>query len=115
MPLPRTWGWSSRRAVTRRRKSTASRSVASRTTAGLRSHTGLLLFSTARHIVAIDPKQFSATALPPEVRIESVLADGKPMPPSAAELSFPPGLREVSIEYTAFNFLKPDRNDPGIP
>ena len=77
--------------------------------AGLRSESGLLLFSTTRHIVAVDPKKFTASAPPPKVLIESIVADGKPMRSSTRELSFSPGLREVSIEYTAFNYTKPDR------
>lgn len=77
--------------------------------AGLRSQSGLLLFSTTRHIVAVDPKQFTVTSPPPNVLIESILADGKPIQPNATEPSFRPGLRELSIDYTAFNFLKPDR------
>ncbi len=77
--------------------------------AGLRTQSGLLLFSTTRHLVAVDPKNFTASAPPPNVLIDSIVADGKPMRSSARELSFSPGLRELSIEYTAFNFAKPDR------
>ena len=77
--------------------------------AGLRTASGLLLFSTTRHIVGVDPKQFAAPPSPPEVRIESLVADGKTTASPAAEISLAPGPREVSIEYTAFNYFKPDR------
>ncbi len=89
----------------------ASECTAAHSPAGLRSASGLLLFSTTRHIVAVDPKQFPATAgtPPPEVRIEAVVADRRSMDPKAAELAFPPGVQEMTFEFTAFNYLKPDR------
>ena len=42
--------------------------------AGIRSQSGLLLFSTTRHIVAVDPKRFTSATTPPNMLIESVIA-----------------------------------------
>jgi PAS domain S-box-containing protein len=77
--------------------------------AGLHSSSGLLCFSTVRGIVTVDPSQFGASANPPSVLIEEVKLDGKIIATREGTLSLPPGSRELEIDYTAFNFAKPEQ------
>jgi len=74
---------------------------------GLRSSTGILYFSTVRGVVPIDPQKFTTAGTPPNVFIEEVKLDGKPIRASGQPLSLPPGARELEIYYTAFNYFKP--------
>lgn len=75
--------------------------------AGHRSLAGMLYFSTVRGVVAVDPNQIRPANPPPQVLIEEVKIDGKPINNFASTLSLPPGTRELEIRYTAFNYSKP--------
>jgi PAS domain S-box-containing protein len=77
--------------------------------AGLRSRSGALYFSTVRGVVAVDPARFGPTPVPPAVLIEEVKLDGKTIPMSGGAFSLPPGPRELQIQYTAFNYAKPEQ------
>ena len=77
--------------------------------AGLRSQSGTLYFSTVRGVVEVDPARFGSAPDPPAVLIEAVKLDGKPLPLRGGALSLPPGSRDLEIEFTAFNYVKPEQ------
>ena len=77
--------------------------------AGWRSASGTLHFSTMRGVAVVNPAQFGSAPSPPAVRIEEVKLDGKTIPLSGGRLSLPPGPRELQINYTAFNYAKPEQ------
>ncbi|MGA2500944.1 MAG: two-component regulator propeller domain-containing protein, partial [Tepidisphaeraceae bacterium] len=77
--------------------------------AGLRGQSGMLYFSTVRGVVAVDPAQFGKSANPPSVLIEQVKLDGRPTPMGSRTLPVPPGSRELEIQFTAFNYSKPEQ------
>jgi signal transduction histidine kinase len=77
--------------------------------AGLRSRSGALYFSTVRGVVAVDPARFGPTPVPPAVLIEEVKLDGKTIPMSGGAFSLSPGPRELQIQFTAFNYAKPEQ------
>lgn len=91
-------------------------------TAGLRTRSGLLAFATGSGIVVIDPKAQKDSALPPAVRLETVVMDGhahelEPSPPAAPgpdgaspkELTVAPGRQRLEFHYTGLFFSAPDR------
>jgi ligand-binding sensor domain-containing protein len=87
----------------------------------LKTHAGLLYFSTARGIVMIDPKQQSDTSARPVVWLEEVLVDdrsqdrGGPAGNSggggeapAGPVRVPPGRQRLEFRYTGLNFSAPE-------
>lgn len=87
--------------------------------AGLRARSGLVVFSTVRGLVFIDPAQQNAAALAPDVRIEEVIINGEATSvPTAARSPestavetrvLPPGVREAEFHYTALAFSAPEQ------
>ena len=77
--------------------------------AGLRSRSGKLCFSTVRSVAVVDPAQFGPAPSAPTVLIEEVKLDGKTIPMRGGVLFLPPGPRELQIDYTAFNYAKPEQ------
>jgi len=89
--------------------------------AALRSRTGLIRFSTGRGVVTIDPKKRQNSGLPPEVSIERVLVDNKPIVDSgvaknAAQFSaekrlinIQPNNQRVEIYFNGIFLTAPER------
>jgi signal transduction histidine kinase/ligand-binding sensor domain-containing protein len=80
-----------------------------------RADDGRLYFSTASGIVTVNPREFAANPVPPNVVIEEMLVDGKPrqLPARAAakpgaELEIEPGRHYVQFRFTGLSFAAPD-------
>lgn len=73
---------------------------------GWKTKDGKLWFSMISGAVVIDPTQ--ANYAPPPVYIEEALLEQKPLPP-AEQIEVLPGQRNLSINYTAINFTKPEQ------
>ncbi|WP_075083214.1 sensor histidine kinase [Mariniblastus fucicola] len=74
--------------------------------AGLRTQDGLLLFSTPRHIVAVNPTDFSFQSDQPHIRIESMRVGDQ-----THEAPFPkdiePGSTPIQFDFTALKTERP--------
>ncbi len=81
---------------------------------------GRLWFATSGGLAVVDPARMRRNNLPPPVRIEEVLADGKPAPlrlpppasdaaPAPAAVVAPPGSGSIEFRYTALSFSAPQR------
>ena len=69
---------------------------------------GRLWFASARGVISVDPDRVPVNALPPPVRIEQALVDGRP-----AKLHqpnrFPPGSGALEFRYAAVTLLEPHK------
>jgi len=91
--------------------------------AGLKTHEGLVCFSTVKGLVFLNPREPSPSAAAPEVLIEDVLVNGQPqtirnwkaqslvptLPPADRQLLIPPGGRSIEVQYTSIQFRSPER------
>lgn len=88
--------------------------------ASLKSKTGLIRFSTGRGVVTIDPKQHNNQKKPPEVRIERVLVDNRPVArldlgdaekasADDRQLNIPPNNQRVEIFFNGLFLTSPER------
>lgn len=75
---------------------------------GWKTADGRLLFPTTRGMAVIDPGILPAAAAPPPAIIETILFDGRPVPP-ADPLIIPPGNGDLEIHFTAPSFLSPEK------
>jgi len=85
----------------------------------VRSTEGQLWFATASGLIGIDTRSFHPETPPPQVHLEAVLADGKPLDlaPSArsgpwskpAPLALPPRFRALELQFTALSFTVPEK------
>lgn len=81
-----------------------------------RTADGRLWYVTSVGLAMVDPRAIHPNELPPPVVIESVQADGKPIPDETAALGpdvvkkmvrCPAGTRQLEIRYTALSFSSP--------
>jgi ligand-binding sensor domain-containing protein/signal transduction histidine kinase len=86
--------------------------------AGLQARDGRLLFSTAKGIVIIDPRQQTNNAVQPAVLMEDILVDGQVKndlfrtldPAGRAEIpALPAGRHSLEFHYTGLNFSAPEK------
>lgn len=78
--------------------------------AGLKTHDGLLWFSTLKGIVVANPRRRPVDTIAPRVVLDEVTLDGQPVSASAqASLHVPPGKHRLEFTYTAMAFDAPDR------
>ncbi len=78
-----------------------------------RDHAGQLWFATAKGAACVDPvRALKLNPLPPPVRIEELLFDGRPVIPAAdARLpELPAGTQRIDFRYTALSFSAPEAN-----
>jgi signal transduction histidine kinase len=76
---------------------------------GFKGRDGRLWFSTKRGLAVVDPAECPASLPPPQVMIESIVADGQALP-VAASLRLPPGGgRHLDIRFTTTSLHSPDR------
>jgi diguanylate cyclase (GGDEF)-like protein len=87
---------------------TATASDTSSQPGGARTPDGKLWFTTTKGIVMVDPRHVIHNAKIPPVVVETVVTDGKVRPP-AAEVSIPPGARDIEFHYTALSLTVPER------
>lgn len=82
--------------------------------AGIKARDGRLWFPTARGVAVIDPKKVASNPLPPNVLIEEVLIDRKPISndnfqiaisDSKAAVILNPGQDNLEINYTGLSFI----------
>jgi signal transduction histidine kinase len=76
---------------------------------GVRSTGGILWFVTSRGLTVVDPTLTDQVSAPVPARIEAVRADRQLLSPSD-DLSLPPGVGRVEIEYTALTLTSPMRS-----
>jgi ligand-binding sensor domain-containing protein len=70
---------------------------------------GRIWFTASRGLAWIDPKETPRkNAVPPPVHIERIVADGKQYGVSN-QLRLPPGVRDVSFDYTALSLAEPEK------
>ncbi|MEY4917144.1 MAG: hypothetical protein RL616_1057 [Verrucomicrobiota bacterium] len=81
-----------------------------------RTDDGRLWYVTSVGLAMVDPQAIQPNELPPPVVIESVQADGKPVPNGTTPLGLdadkkivrcPAGTRQLEIRYTALSFSSP--------
>ena len=88
--------------------------------AGLKTHAGLICFSTGRGVVTIDPKQTYENQSPPSVSIERVLINNRPAEfhevtngtangMAESILQIPPDNQRVEFIFTGLSFASPER------
>jgi ligand-binding sensor domain-containing protein/signal transduction histidine kinase len=86
--------------------------------AGLKTHSGLVWFSTLKGVVVLNPRHLAPAAPPPMAVLENVLVDGKSVPAfhewhsggtSNAVLRIPPGRHQFEFQYTAPSFDAPEQ------
>ncbi|MFP2931344.1 two-component regulator propeller domain-containing protein [Pyxidicoccus sp. 3LG] len=68
---------------------------------GWRAKDGKLWFTNFSGAIAVDPVRVSASRQPPEVRIEEVRVQGRPVP-LEGRVELPPGRSRLDIRFTAF-------------
>ncbi len=69
---------------------------------------GLLLFSSLRGVVVVDPKRMTSSSYVPPVHIESVSVNRRPQPlDREPSLALGPG--EVEVDYAALGYLDPEK------
>jgi signal transduction histidine kinase len=73
-----------------------------------KSPDGRLWFASQSFVQMIDPRRTFVNTVPPPVRIEAIVADGK-RHDVAAPVRLPPLPRQVEIDYTALSFKFPRR------
>lgn len=85
---------------------------------GLKTTSGMVLFSTLKGIVAFDSRHHPPAAPPPSAVLEEVLVDGQPDPAfvslgqnsqNAATLRIPPGRHHFEFQYTGPGFDAPEK------
>jgi len=97
--------------------------------AGLKTKSGLLLFSTLKGVVVVDPRPLVEETEPPKVMLEEVLVDGVAdaqfrrsaptkggpiagpgsQPAQPGELRISPGRHRLEFRYTGVSFDSPER------
>ena len=87
---------------------TATASDTSSQPGGARTADGRLWFTTIKGLVSVDPTHVLHNAQVPPVVIETVVTDGT-VRPIAAEVTIPPGTRDIEFHYTALSFVIPER------
>ncbi len=75
---------------------------------GWKGPDGRLWFPSIRGLVVVDPDHLQDNPLPPPVRIERLLVDGRPVE-LANGLELPPGGGGLEFHYTATSLLIPER------
>ena len=75
--------------------------------AALRDRRDHLWYPTIRGVVVIHPGQLMSISQPPLIVIESVVGDGRSIPPDRS-VHLPPGTNEVEIQYTGLSYLAPE-------
>src|SRR5581483_3531422 len=67
-----------------------------------------LLFATRRGVLVVDPDHLSVSNVVPPVHVEEVALDGQ-VADASGPIRAPAGTRNISIEYTAPSFVRPDQ------
>jgi signal transduction histidine kinase/ligand-binding sensor domain-containing protein len=73
-----------------------------------KSPDGRLWFASAWFVQTIDPRRTYSNTVPPPVRIEAIVADGRHYT-TLAPARLPPLRRDLEIDYTALSFKFPQR------
>jgi ligand-binding sensor domain-containing protein len=73
-----------------------------------KSRDGKLWFATLKGLTVVDPARLSTNVLAPNVQIEEVIIDQRPVDGSA-QVTVLPGKGNVEIHYTGLSFIAPDK------
>jgi ligand-binding sensor domain-containing protein/signal transduction histidine kinase len=73
----------------------------------VRAGDGSLWFATARGVVRVDPERLRPHQLPPSVRIESAVLDGRSVALTDGPAVFPPGAGNLEVHFGAITLLEP--------
>lgn len=73
-----------------------------------KSPDGRIWFLPFDGLSVFDPARLKSNPVPPPVKVEQVMADGKSYDASAA-VSLPPRVRNLQIDYTALSFVAPEK------
>jgi signal transduction histidine kinase len=73
-----------------------------------KNRAGRLRFASSRGVVSIDPRRVPLNTLPPPIRIERALVDGRPARRGEAN-EFPPGSGAMEFHFAAITLLDPRR------
>jgi signal transduction histidine kinase/ligand-binding sensor domain-containing protein len=76
--------------------------------AGWKSSDGRLWFPTMHGVVHFDPKEMQTNPTPPQVKIESLMVDGRPVP-TGASLKLGPRTANFEFQFTALSFQAPEK------
>ncbi|MFQ5571190.1 MAG: two-component regulator propeller domain-containing protein [Rhodothermales bacterium] len=79
------------------------------TPGGWRLQNGQLWISTIEGVAIVEPNHLPVNMEPPEVHIETVVADGVPINRDQAS-RLPPGTRNLEFRYAALSYLSPEKN-----
>jgi signal transduction histidine kinase len=69
---------------------------------------GSIWFRTSDGLSVVRPDQLAVNRFAPPVRIERLVANGRPYDPTKL-LLLPPGIRDLAIEYAALSFVAPEK------
>lgn len=75
---------------------------------GWKGADGRLWFPTIRGVVVVDPARLRKNLRPPNLVVEEVLADGKPIPAGKRSI-LPAGVQSVAFRYTALSLQAPSK------
>jgi signal transduction histidine kinase/ligand-binding sensor domain-containing protein len=76
--------------------------------AGIKAADGKLWFPTQGGVIVVDPENEPANTLPPLVKIEEVILDGRPVSfRNGVEIG--PGSENLEIHYAGLSFIRPDQ------
>lgn len=75
---------------------------------GLQTADGRMWFPTIEGVAVINPKDFVRNTVPPNVVIESIVADDMSMD-IENEIQIPPGNRDLEIRYSGLSFAEPEK------
>jgi signal transduction histidine kinase/ligand-binding sensor domain-containing protein len=75
---------------------------------GARTADGRLWFGTSKGLVAVAPDKIRLNPLPPPVRVENLLVDGRPVS-LPGPLQIPPGSEHLEFQFTALSLAAPEK------
>lgn len=78
------------------------------TPAACRSRDGALWFATVNGAVRIDPGRIEPDRVPPPVRIERIVVDGRPVD-GVGRLTLAPGPHRIEFEYVGLSYVQPEK------
>ncbi len=74
-----------------------------------RMHDGTLWFATLRGVSWINPQSHSEDIQPPQIAIEQVTLDDRPIDLTTSEIVVPPGGERITIHYAGLSLLAPQK------
>ncbi len=76
--------------------------------AGIQLKSGEFLFPTTRGLASVDPDRITENSIVPPVDVQSLLADGKPVP-LTSRIEIPADVRRLEFQFAALSFVAPEK------